>query len=118
MGLLLPALALACAAALVVGCGDDDSEPAAPRTVVLDDYEFRPRTVKARRGETLTVLNEGGTAHNLTVRRGSTKPAATDSFLKGDRARLRIDLPPGRYRILCTVPGHRQLGMTGTLVVG
>jgi plastocyanin len=114
---LLPALALVCAAVLLAGCGDDDSAPAAPGTVVLDDYEFRPRTVHARRGETLTVLNEGGTAHNMTVRRGSVKLAATDSFLAGDRARLRIDLPPGRYRIICTVPGHRQLGMTGTLVV-
>jgi plastocyanin len=116
MGLLLPAL-LACAAALVAGCGGDDPAPVAPGTVVLDDYEFRPRAVDARRGGTLTVVNQGGTAHNLTVRRGSTKLAATDSFLKGDRARLRIDLPPGRYRIVCTVPGHRQLGMTGTLVV-
>jgi uncharacterized cupredoxin-like copper-binding protein len=30
---------------------------------------------------------------------------------------LALDLPPGRYAMVCTVPGHRELGMTGTLEV-
>ena len=68
-------------------------------------------------GDALTVLNEGGIAHNLTVERGPVQVAGTASFLAGDRERLRIDMPPGRYRILCTVPGHERLGMTGTLTV-
>ena len=43
--------------------------------------------------------------------------AGTDSFLKGDSEHLRVDLPPGRYVMVCTVPGHRELGMVGTLAV-
>jgi plastocyanin len=116
---LLPrcALAVACLTVLLAGCGDDDSPRVPPGTVVMTDYEFHPRNLSVRRGETLTVRNEGGIAHNLTVQRGSVRFAGTSSFLNGDVERLRLDLPPGRYRMLCTVPGHRQLGMTGTLLV-
>jgi uncharacterized cupredoxin-like copper-binding protein len=75
------------------------------------------------RGQSLTVLNQGGIAHNLKVERGpdpredTDELAGTTSFLKGDRERLRIDLPPGRYVMVCSVPGHRDLGMFGTLAV-
>jgi len=33
------------------------------------------------------------------------------------RLRFRIDTP-GIYRILCSMPGHAEAGMTGTLTVG
>jgi uncharacterized cupredoxin-like copper-binding protein len=126
----LPRLAVpaACAAlVLLAGCGGDDgpANPAAhgPGTVVMSDYEFHPRDVRVRRGQVLTVLNEGGIAHNLTIERGpdpteeTDELAGTESFLKGDSEQLRIDLPPGRYAMVCTVPGHRELGMTGSLEV-
>jgi uncharacterized cupredoxin-like copper-binding protein len=111
---------------LLGGCGDDGgSEPAArgPSTIVMSDYEYRPRDVRVRRGQTLTVLNDGGIAHNLTLERGPNAREETDelagtaSFLKGDSEQLRVDLPPGRYVMVCTVPGHRELGMTGSLTV-
>jgi plastocyanin len=121
------AAALACLApALIAGCGDDDgSAPVArgPNTVVMTDYEYHPRDVRVRRGQTLTVLNEGGIAHNLTIERGpdprdeTDRLAGTDSFLKGDSEQVRVDLTPGRYVMVCTVPGHRELGMVGTLAV-
>ena len=107
---------VACLPVLLGGCGDE-SVDVAPGTVVMTDYAFNPRDVKAARGAVLTVLNEGGVAHNLTVVRGSIRVAGTSSFLAGDRERLRVDMDPGRYRILCTVPGHERLGMTGTLTV-
>ena len=108
---------VACLPLLLGGCGGDESVDVAPGTVVMTDFAFHPRDVKAARGAVLTVLNEGGVAHNLTVERGSVRVAGTSSFLAGDRERLRVDMDPGRYRILCTVPGHERLGMTGTLTV-
>ena len=122
----LALLLLCLAPPLLGGCGGDDgSQPAAraPGTVVMSDYEYSPRDVRVRRGQTLTVLNDGGIAHNLTVERGPNAREETDelagtaSFLKGDSERLRVDLPPGRYVMVCTVPGHRELGMTGSLTV-
>jgi plastocyanin len=108
---------VACLALLLGGCGGNDPVDVAPGTVVMTDYAFHPRDVQAVRGDTLTVRNDGGIAHNLTVERGSVRVAGTSSFLKGDRERLRIDLPPGRYVMVCSVPGHRDLGMFGTLAV-
>jgi uncharacterized cupredoxin-like copper-binding protein len=121
-----PAMPLACAAlALLAGCGGEDSEPGArgPGTVVMTDYEFHPRDVRVRRGEILTVVNEGGIAHNLAVERGPNPRKETDeligtsSFLKGDSEELKVNLAPGRYAMVCTVPGHRELGMVGTFRV-
>jgi plastocyanin len=126
---LLPRLAaaLACLApALIAGCGDDGGSATTsrgPNTVVMTDYAYHPRDVRVRRGQTLTVVNEGGIAHNLTIERGpnprdeTERVAGTDSFLKGDRAHLRVNLTPGRYVMVCTVPGHRELGMVGTVAV-
>jgi plastocyanin len=120
------ALPLACAAlALLTGCGGEDSAPVArgPNTVVMSDYEFHPRDVHVRRGQTLTVVNEGGIAHNLAIERGpnprheTDKLAGTSSFLKGDSEKLTVNLAPGRYAMVCTVPGHRELGMVGTFTV-
>jgi plastocyanin len=116
LALLLPALASGS------GCGGSDApmRPPGPDEVVMTEYEFTPRSVTVKRGAELNVRNEGQIAHNLTVERirpGTRKLIGTDSFLGGRSTRLRVDLPPGRYKMLCTVPGHEQLGMVGTLAV-
>jgi plastocyanin len=123
----LPPVVLAClTASILAGCGADDDSPAVPRapnTVVMTDYEFHPRDVRVGRGETLTIVNDGGIAHNLKVERGpdprkeTDELAGTTSFLKGDSEQLKIDLTPGKYVLVCSVPGHREIGMTGTLTV-
>jgi plastocyanin len=111
---------------VLAACGSDDGSPPAarsPNTVVMTDYEYHPSDLQVRRGQTIAVVNEGGIAHNLKVERGpnpreqSDELAGTSSFLKGDSERLRLDLPPGRYVMVCTVPGHREIGMTGTITV-
>ena len=86
----------------------------------MTEYRFDPRQVTARSGVELTVRNDGQLAHNLTVERDDgahQKLIATDTFLAGESRKLRVDLSPGRYAIVCTVPGHVQRGMAGTLTV-
>ena len=123
---LLP-IALLCALA-AAGCGGDsngDSSPAGTDlTVQMRDYEFDPREASVPRGGTIHVTNEGEIAHNLKIERGpdprkkSLELAGTDSFLPGDSENLTVKLPRrGLYAMVCTVPGHRELGMTGTLRV-
>jgi plastocyanin len=86
----------------------------------MTEYEFTPRTIPVRSGTELTVRNDGQIAHNLTIKKSagsSTKLAGTDSFLGGKSEKLKVDLSPGRYAMVCTVPGHEQLGMVGSIIV-
>jgi plastocyanin len=112
---------------LAAGCGgesgDDGAPGAAASTITMTDYAYDPSEVTVRRGQTIRVVNDGGIAHNLKVEKGpdgrreTTELTGTDTFLPEDSQQLEIDLPPGRYAMVCTVPGHRELGMVGKLAV-
>jgi uncharacterized cupredoxin-like copper-binding protein len=129
VSLLLPCAAAAALVAL--GCGDDstslDASAEGTRArvpVEIRDYEFDPKHLTVRRGATLAVTNDGEIAHNLTIEQGSSPREPSDaltgtgSFLPGRTVDLRVDLPPGRtYSLACTVPGHRDLGLFGTIEV-
>lgn len=109
------------------GCGDG-GRPAGDANrgavaVGMDEYRFSPEDAAIRRGRTLLVENRGEIAHNLVIERGpdprekSARLAGTSTFLPGKTERLEVRLSPGRYAMVCTVVGHRQLGMVGSLSV-
>ena len=119
-------LALLCAAA-ALGCGGDNDPP--PRAVTLpagkelrvkaDEYFFDPARVTAEAGGPLKIVldNDGSLAHNLKVFRGDREVGGTPTFPGGETRTGRVTLPPGRYRMVCTVGNHAELGMTGPLEV-
>jgi uncharacterized cupredoxin-like copper-binding protein len=47
---------------------------------------------------------------------GGSIAGATPTFQGGSKT-LTLHLKPGTYTFYCSVPGHRQAGMQGTLVV-
>jgi plastocyanin len=122
------------AAVLGSGCGGDDdndntattntttqgatpSGGAETKTVSMKEYEFDPSDVTATKDSTITVDNKGKIAHNLTVEKGGKKVAGTSTFLGGKSEKLKVSLEPGKYTMICSVPGHEQLGMKGTFTV-
>jgi uncharacterized cupredoxin-like copper-binding protein len=90
-----------------------------------------PRTIPA--GETtFRVTNEGAAPHelailktdtgaNLTVRDGrAEEPGLVDrtaEMAPGSDATLTVTLEPGRYVLICNLPGHYQGGMWADLTV-
>jgi plastocyanin len=64
----------------------------------------------------ITMTNMSPLEHNVTVARGSTVLGATPTF-KGGARTLTLTLKPGTYTFYCSVPGHRQAGMEGTLTI-
>jgi nitrite reductase (NO-forming) len=132
IGMALIGLALMLAA----GCGGDDEKTAEPQTqttapavaaetrrVDMDEYSFSPSDVAVTSGDSITVDNGGKIVHNLTVEKGpdpkekTEKLEGTSTFAPGKSEKLTVDLSPGKYVMVCTVAGHRELGMTGTFTV-
>jgi plastocyanin len=78
-------------------------------------YDTKQLSAKAGK-VTITMTNMASLEHNVTVAQGSTVLGATPTFKGGSRT-LTLSLKPGTYTFYCSVPGHRQAGMEGTLKV-
>lgn len=78
-------------------------------------YDTTALTAKAGK-VTVDFTNASPVAHNVTITAGGKNLAATKTFAKG-KASVSTTLKPGTYTFLCTVDGHAQAGMKGTLTV-
>lgn len=66
----------------------------------------------------LTVKNTGNTVHNLTIE-GHPNGSVPQLLSPGDERTVTFNVPKvGKFAYWCDVPGHRQQGMEGQLVVG
>jgi plastocyanin len=85
---------------------------------------YNKKELSANAGKvTITFTNESAVEHNLTVSKPGLRVAksgevlgATPTF-KGGSRKLTLSLPAGKYTYYCSVPGHREAGMEGTLTV-
>ena len=66
---------------------------------------------------TIDFTNSSPLLHNVTIANAAGKVlGATPTFAGGTKT-LSLNLPPGTYTFYCSVPGHEQAGMKGTLTV-
>lgn len=78
---------------------------------------YNTKALSAKAGKvTITMANMSPLPHNVTVAEGSKIVGATPTFQGGSKT-LTLQLKPGTYTFYCSVPGHRQAGMEGTLTV-
>jgi len=78
---------------------------------------YNTKLLSAKAGTvSITMTNMSPLEHNVTVAEGSKILGSTPTF-KGGSKTLTLKLKPGRYTFYCSVPGHRQAGMEGTLNV-
>jgi len=98
------------------------SPSAAPSAQAVDlevtarDLSFTPTELDIPAvGTTRIILrNQGFVVHNLTVDALEIQAVAP----RGGVAEVTLtDPPPGTYEFYCSVSGHREAGMAGTLVV-
>jgi uncharacterized cupredoxin-like copper-binding protein len=79
--------------------------------------EFDKRSLTAKEGTvTINFTNRSSLAHNFTIEQNGKVIAATPTFQGGTKT-LKVGLRPGTYTFLCTVPGHADAGMKGTLTI-
>jgi uncharacterized cupredoxin-like copper-binding protein len=85
-------------------------------SVQARDLSFTPRELEAPAGGsiTITLRNDGRIVHNLTIDALGVAIVASPGHAKTTQ----LDgLAPGQYPFYCSVSGHREAGMSGTLTV-
>ena len=75
-------------------------------------YKFKSATAKAGK-VTLETKNDASVPHNIAIKGGPLGPVVSG----GKISKITADLKPGSYTFYCSVPGHEQAGMKGTLTV-
>jgi plastocyanin len=55
--------------------------------------------------------------HDVSIEDSSGKVLAETELVAGGSATTTANLKPGTYTFFCSVPGHREAGMEGTLTV-
>ncbi|QEC46373.1 hypothetical protein FSW04_01445 [Baekduia soli] len=78
-------------------------------------YDTRQATISAG-ADTVRFVNRSPLPHNVTIARGAKVVGATKT-IQDATATATVTLSPGRYVFYCSVDGHRQGGMQGTLTV-
>ena len=103
-------------------------------TVTSTEFAFAPMAITAKAGalkitldnkgkvpHELVVLKSGQAAGSLPVKGGRVSEKASVGEVSetagGTTKSTTLTLEPGRYVIVCNIPGHYQDGMRGTLTV-
>ena len=133
---ILAVFALAATFGLTAGCGgddDDDDDAAATEgttteeaagggggaaEVSMTEYAFDPADDTVSQGEALGATNDGELPHNYTIEGVREELGRTTGDLDpGARGAIGVAVDPGEYDVICTIPGHAEQGMRGTLTV-
>ena len=89
--------------------------PATAQNVTSFDIYFEPKeiTIPANTDVPFTLPNDGAAPHNFSIDELGISvdiaPGATEETV--------INAPPGTYEYYCNIPGHKEAGMVGTLIV-
>jgi uncharacterized cupredoxin-like copper-binding protein len=132
-------LTLAALAWVLAACGGTDGQAPDGLVVKAKEFAYVPGDVEVAAGESVTLVlqNTGSLQHDLAIEfiataeqaraagparpiepGGERPPQLRVAAAAGQSASITFTpTEPGRYEFFCTVPGHRQSGMTGTLVV-
>ena len=104
---------------------------------MLDTLKFDPATLSVGAGGSVNVKNGGAQQHNFVlVKPEDENRVATEAAAKngdatgiagvlaggapvagGGTETVTLSAPAGSYSYICTIPGHYQAGMKGTLTI-
>ncbi len=122
-------LGLLGAAAVLAGCGE--AAPVRDRDGVLhlrlDEYRIRPVSIRVHAGAVrIVALDVGRLTHNVRLEAVDEAEGAAPQVLGGTptaqpgetvRSKDPIVLRPGKYRLVCSIGNHENLGQYATLEV-
>jgi uncharacterized cupredoxin-like copper-binding protein len=78
---------------------------------------FDKKSLEANAGRvTIDMSNPSPIPHNISIE-GDGLDEEGKTVDKGGTSEVKAELEPGKYTFYCSVPGHREAGMEGTLTV-
>ena len=80
-------------------------------------FEAATITVKSATPVRLTLTNDGALEHNWVVDNLDGRKVQVDAKPKASATGEFTPTASGTYEFYCSVPGHREAGMKGTLVI-
>jgi uncharacterized cupredoxin-like copper-binding protein len=94
------------------------ASPAAAQapTVDLVDIAFAPKefSIPANTDVAVNLVNKGVTAHTFDIDQLNVH---SGDMAAGATVTVTINAAPGEYEYYCAIPGHKQAGMVGKLIV-
>ncbi len=79
-------------------------------------YTSTSETAKAGK-VTVEFKNPQALTHDVAIESSSGEEVGATELIADGSDTTTVDLKPGTYTYFCTVPGHREAGMEGTLTV-
>lgn len=85
-------------------------------TIDMVDIAFVPTeiTIPADTDVTIMLPNKGASVHNFNV---DELDVHSGDAPGGQTVSVTIKAPAGEYEFYCSIPGHKESGMVGTLIV-
>jgi uncharacterized cupredoxin-like copper-binding protein len=78
---------------------------------------YMQRTVRAKAGRvTIVFKNPSSLQHDVRIEVGEKEYGGTKKIARGTTSVV-LTLKKGTYHFYCSVPGHEDAGMSGTLIV-
>jgi len=79
--------------------------------------EYDTTELSAKAGKvTIDFKNPAALEHNVVIEQNGKELAGFEPIAEGEESES-AELKPGTYTFYCSVPGHREAGMEGTLTV-
>jgi plastocyanin len=85
---------------------------ASPTALAFDTKQLTSKPGKV----TIDFDNPAPLEHNVAIEQGGEVIAQSETLAEG-KTSVSAELAPGTYTFLCTIPGHAEAGMEGTLTV-
>jgi plastocyanin len=82
------------------------------------ELAYTTTTATAKAGTvTVDFKNPQQLTHDVAIESSSGKEVGATELIAAGSDSTTVNLKPGTYHYFCTVPGHREAGMEGTLTV-
>jgi len=82
------------------------------------NLEFVEKSATAKAGnDTLEFTNESPVPHDVKIENSNGEEVGGTEITSEGTESASVELKPGTYTFYCSVPGHREAGMEGTLTV-